>query len=86
MRIVRRPVTDELLIDGELVVLIDDQVLVLSEVASTALHGLVTDVWTSSEDLTACLEASVGLPEEGESAVFALVSSLESAGLVDVDR
>lgn len=86
MKLRRRPVEDELLIDGELVLLVDDSVLVLSEVASTALQGLVTEVWTSWADLCAHLDATVGLPPEGEQAVFSLVSALEDAQLVDVAR
>lgn len=86
MRVRRQPVDDELMVEGELVVLIDGQVLVLSEVASEALDNLVTDVWTSIEALSARLEASIGLPPEGESAVFSLVSALEEAGLIAVQQ
>jgi hypothetical protein len=86
MRIRRLPVADELMIDDELVVLVDDTVLVLSGVASTALDHLVTGVWTTSEALTAHLAASVGLPEGGASAVSSLVSELEDARLVTVER
>ena len=86
MRVRRAPVDDELMIDGELVVLVDDQVLVLSEVASQALHGLVTTVWTSLETLTQQLASSVGLPEDGPRAVSSLVSALQEAGLVVVDH
>lgn len=86
MRVQRRPVDDELLIDGELVVLVDDTVLLLSEVASAALEHLVTGVWTSTDDLAAHLGATVGLPAEGESAVFSLVNALFEAGLVAVEE
>ena len=74
MRIQRRPVDDELLVDGELVVLAHDRVLVLSAVASAALGHLSTSVWTTSDELAALLDASIGLPDEGERAMFALVS------------
>ena len=86
MRIQRLPVTDELMVDGELVVLRDDTVLVLSGVASLALDHLVTGVWTTSEALTARLRASVGLPQEGAAAVSGLVDELEDARLVAVER
>jgi hypothetical protein len=86
MRIRRLPVADELMIGDELVVLLDDTVLVLSAAASSALDHLVTGVWTSSERLVAHLEASVGLPDDGASAVSWLVSRLEDARLVAVER
>ena len=86
MKVKRLPVDDELSIDGELVVLVDDKVLVLSEVASEALHRLVTAVWTTAEALTAHLEVSIGLPAEGHAAVLSLVSTLEQAGLVAVEH
>ena len=86
MRITRTPVQDELLLDGELVVLVDDTVMVLSEVASAALVHLVTGVWTTFDALVGHLRAAVGLSEDGELAVFSLLSALEDAGLVAVDR
>lgn len=86
MRIQRRPVQDELLLDGELVVLVDDTVMVLSEVASAALVHLVTGVWTSFDAFVGHLREAVGLSEDGELAVFSLLSALEDAGLVAVDR
>lgn len=85
MRIQRRPVTDDLTIDGEMVVLVDDKVLVLSQVASTALNTLSTGVWTSLGALTATLEAAFGLPEDNPHAVTTLVSALDHAGLVRVE-
>jgi hypothetical protein len=85
MRLKRRPVDDELLLDGELVVLVDNRVLVLSQVASTALHALVTEVWTTSTDLAAHLERAIGLPDEPEVALSSLVRTLEDADLVVVE-
>lgn len=85
MRIQRRPVVDELMLDGELVVLVDDHVLVLSEVASAALEYLVTGVWTSSDTIARHLETVVGLPEDADAAVFSLVGALHDAGLVRID-
>jgi hypothetical protein len=86
MRIQRLPVADALMIGDELVVLVEDTVLVLSSVASTALDHLVTGVWTTTEALAAHLAASVGLPADGPSAVSSLVSELEDARLVTVER
>ena len=85
MKIQRTAVMDELLLDGELVVLVDDNVLVLSEVASAAIVYLVTGVWTTSDALAAHLDTAVGLPAEGPAAVFSLVSALKEAGLVCVE-
>jgi hypothetical protein len=86
VRVRRTPVVDELVLDGELVVLVDDTVLVLSEVASTALQRLSTTVWTSLTDLTGHLDEAVGLPANGPAAVSALVSALSEAGLVSIER
>jgi len=80
----RVPVADELLVDGELVVLRGHEVLVLSEVASGALDHLGWDVWTSLTSLTDAVEERFGLPEEGADAVFSLVSDLSDAGLVEL--
>lgn len=84
MRVRRLPVADELLVEGELVVLSGQQVLVLSEVATGALDQLRADVWTTLEDLTASVESRFGLPDDGARAVFALVSELSDAGLVEL--
>jgi hypothetical protein len=84
MRARRRPFDDELVIDGELVVLLDGTVVVLSEVASAALDQLVTDRWTSVEDLSRHLESTVGLPDDGDAAVGALLTTLADGGLVVV--
>jgi hypothetical protein len=86
MRLKRLAVDDERLVDGELVVLTHGTVLVLSEVASAALHRLSTEVWTTLEALTAALASSVGLPPEGEAAVFSLVSTLVDAGLATAEE
>ncbi|GAB7002828.1 hypothetical protein JCM18899A_02990 [Nocardioides sp. AN3] len=82
MRIRRQPVADELMLDGELVLLLNGTVMVLSEVASAAVNRLSTEVWTSVEVLVDVLASSVGLPAEGEGAVFSLVRSLADAGVV----
>jgi hypothetical protein len=86
VRIKRLPVDDELLLDGELVVLTGQTVQVLSEIATIALDHLSTAVWTSMETLTARLETSVGLPPDGIAAVSSLVSALKDAGLITVDQ
>ncbi|GAA1945879.1 hypothetical protein GCM10009798_01070 [Nocardioides panacihumi] len=82
----RVPVDDELLVDGELVVLRGQDVLVLSEVASGALDHLGSEVWTSLASLTDAVEARFGLPDEGAQAVFSLVSDLSDVGLVELRR
>lgn len=80
----RVAVDDELLVDGELVVLRGQDVLVLSEVATGALDHLGSHDWTSLASLTDAVEARFGLPEEGAEAVFTLVSDLSEAGLVEL--
>jgi hypothetical protein len=84
MRIRRLPVVDELSRDGETVVLLDEGAVLLSPLASAALANL-TLVWTSDADLRVTLEALFGVAPDPEGAVFALVSDLESAGLVEVE-
>lgn len=85
MRARRRPFEDELVVDGELVVLLAGTVVVLSEVASAALDQLVTAHWTSVADLTRHLESTIGLPDDGDAAVRALLTALEHGGLVVVE-
>jgi hypothetical protein len=84
MRIRRLPVVDELSRDGETVVLLDEGAVLLSPLASAALANL-TLVWTSDADLRVTLEALFGVAPDPEGAVFALVSDLETAGLVEVE-
>lgn len=82
MRIRRLPVDDELMIEGELVVLREDEVLLLSEVASFALHHLDPDDWTTEEELSDLLMERFGLPPDQPEAVSWLVSALSDARLV----
>lgn len=84
MRARRLPVHDELLMDGELVLLRGQEVLVLSEVASGALTVMDTETWTGLDRLVDELEARFGLPAERDKAVFALLSELVDTGLAEL--
>jgi hypothetical protein len=88
MRIRRLPVLDELTVDEETVVLLDERAVLLSPLASAALSTLSAPepVWTSDLDLRGALEARFGVAPDPEAALFALVSELESAGLVELDQ
>lgn len=82
MRVRRLPVLDELTRDGETVVLLEERAVLLSPLASAALSSL-GPVWTSGADLRVALEALFGAAPDPDGAVLALVSELESAGLVE---
>ena len=79
----RAPVTDLLAVDGESLVLLDDQVLRLGPVATVVLQ-LLDDGPRSQAQLTAALEDEFGTPPEGSlrDAVEEQLSELATAGLI----
>ena len=79
----RAPVTDLLVVDGESLVLLDDQVLRLGPVATVVLQ-LLDDGPRSQAQLTAALEDEFGTPPEGSlrDAVEEQLSELATAGLI----
>ena len=82
--ICRAPVVDEYVVGGESAVMVGNQVVVLSELA-TALLALVPDKGISVPDLAQALVARYGPPAEGispEDQVESMVFDLESAGLL----
>lgn len=80
------PVTDLLAVDGESLVLLDDQVLRLGPVATVVLQ-LLDDGPRSQAQLTAALEEEFGAPPDGSlrDAVEAQLNGLASAGLITRD-
>lgn len=79
----RAPVTDLLVVDGESLVLLDDQVLRLGPVATVVLQ-LLDDGPRSQAQLTAALEDEFGTPPEGSlrDAVEEQLNGLATAGLI----
>ncbi len=79
----RAPVTDLLAVDGESLVLLDDQVLRLGPVATVVLQ-LLDDGPRSQAQLTAALEDEFGTPPEGSlrDAVEEQLNGLATAGLI----
>ena len=79
----RAPVTDLLVVDGESLVLLDDQVLRLGPVATVVLQ-LLDDGPHTQAQLTAALEDEFGTPPEGSlrDAVEEQLSELATAGLI----
>ena len=79
--------TDLLAVDGESLVLLDDQVLRLGPVATVVLQ-LLDDGPRSQAQLTAALEEEFGAPPDGSlrDAVEAQLNGLATAGLITRDE
>jgi hypothetical protein len=87
MRVRAVPPTDRIDHEGEAVVLIDDQVVRLSALATTLLDLAAT--WRASEDLTAALVAAFGPPPDGADpghATALVLEQLAALGLLEVDE
>ncbi|WP_165872888.1 hypothetical protein [Nocardioides jejuensis] len=82
MQIRRRPVVDEVTIDGETVVLVGESALALSAPASAAL-GLLTGEWVDVTAWFAEVEQLLGPAPEGAGARDGLVAALVAADLVE---
>ncbi len=85
MRVRRSEVPDEVLRDGESVVLLAGRVLHVSELGT--LVRRLTPEWTELSTLTGALEAAVGAPEDGDTAghTETLLRELAGTGLVELD-
>jgi hypothetical protein len=86
MRVRRVPVVDEYVDGEEAAVFVDDNVVVLSPLA-TYLLGLVADDWTELTTLAEALVGAFGHPPTGESAAEATADALrtlEAQGIVAI--
>lgn len=83
MRAHRLPVTDSVTRDGETVVMVGDQVMLLSPMASAAWRLLADPL--SVEELSERLAAEFGPPPEGSerAATATLLDGLVCVGLVE---
>jgi hypothetical protein len=85
MRARRVPVRDEVVRDGESVVLLGRQVIRLSAIGTTLLE--LTGDWRDVDDLARALTDRFGHPPEGHSAsamTEAALQSLQEQGLVEL--
>jgi hypothetical protein len=85
MRARRVPVQDEVVRDGESVVLLDRQVIRLSAIGTTLLE--LTGEWRDLDELTVDLTDRFGHPPEGHSATAmaeAALQALAEQGLVEL--
>lgn len=81
----RLPVVDEVVVDGETVVMVGEQVMLLAPIAAALLALVDPLVWTSVDDLGARLSKEFG-PPPADGSVFALVRQLTEAGLLEQGR
>lgn len=81
MRLEREPVVDELVIDGETVVLVGESVVLLNAVAGRLLE-LLSDGARDADDVRARILEEFGAPDDPDAAWQELVADLVSHELL----